>query len=123
MAGTVIYLVFSFLISSIFVILGVHQYKSKTPVTINTGLKPPKAEELTSVTKWNHRHGRDFIILGCVIFLTLSCFVYFIEKNCDSNALQVIIFLGIVFAAIAWVVIDHIIMSQKMIIKKSENHE
>ena len=37
-------------------------------------------QQLTSVTEWNHRHGRNFIILGCALFITLSIVAYFIEK-------------------------------------------
>ena len=44
------------------------------------GRKPPRENELTSVAAWNHRHGRNFIILGCALFITLSVFAYFLEK-------------------------------------------
>ena len=69
MAATIIYLVISLLVSLIFIILGMIQYKAEKPVTINTGEKPPREDELTSVTEWNHRHGRNFIIFGCAFFL------------------------------------------------------
>ncbi|WP_177194964.1 hypothetical protein [Pseudobutyrivibrio sp. JW11] len=39
MAGTIIYLAISFFVSLIFIILGIQQYKSKKPVSINTGEK------------------------------------------------------------------------------------
>lgn len=116
MTGTIVYLVFSFLISMIFVILGISQCRSKTPVTINTGLTPPKEEELTSVSEWNKRHGRDFIILGCALFITLSLFVFFLEKT-DNIGLQALIFVAAGVAEIAWVVIDHKLMEKKMIKK------
>ena len=51
MAGTIIFLVISFLVSMIFIILGVHQYKSSVPVALNTGEKPPKEEELIDMTE------------------------------------------------------------------------
>ena len=50
MAGTIIYLAISSFVSLIFIILGIQQYKSKKPVSINTGEKPPSENELTSVT-------------------------------------------------------------------------
>lgn len=53
-----------------FIILGIMQYRSEKPVSINTGEKPLRKDELTNVTEWNHRHGRNFIILGCVLFIT-----------------------------------------------------
>lgn len=67
-------MVISLLVSLIFVILGIRQwqYRAEKPVVINTGEKPPREDELISVTEWNHRHGRNFIILGCALFITLS---------------------------------------------------
>ena len=114
MAATIIYLVISFLVSLIFIILGISQYRADKPVAINTGEKPPREDELTSVAEWNHRHGRNFIIFGCVLFLTLSVFVYFIEKL-DSVVFQVVILMIVVFAEIAWVELEHQVMKKKMI--------
>lgn len=114
MAATIIYLVISLLVSLVFIILGIRQYRAEEPVTINTGEKPPHRDELKSVTEWNHRHGRNFIILGCVLFITMSVFVYFIEKS-DSIAFGMIIFLIMIFAEIAWVVLEHNMMKKKMI--------
>ena len=114
MAAIIIYLVISLLVSLIFIILGIRQYKAEKPVTINTGEKPPREDELTSVTEWNHRHGRNLIIFGCALFITLSVFVYFIEKL-DSSIFQVVIFLIVIVAEIAWVEIEHHVMKKKMI--------
>lgn len=116
MAATIIYLVISLLVSLVFIMLGIRQYRAEKPVTINTGEKPPREDELTSVIEWNHRHGRNFIIFGCLLFITLSVFVYFIEKL-DSIALQVVILLIVLFAEIAWVVVEHNVMKKKMIKK------
>ena len=119
MAATIIYLVISLLISLIFIILGIMQYRSEKPVSINSGEKPLRKDELTNVTEWNHRHGRNFIILGCVLFITLSIVTYFIEKL-DGVALQVatVIFVIVIFAEIAWVGLEHNVMKKKMIKKK-----
>lgn len=114
MAAIIIYLVISLLVSLIFIILGIRQYKAEKPVTINTGEKPPREDELTSVTEWNHRHGRNLIIFGCALFITLSVFVYFIEKL-DSSVFQVVIFLIVIFVEIAWVELEHNVMKKKMI--------
>ena len=62
MAGTIIGIVIFALVSMIFVILGIAQYRSKVPVSINTGEKPPREDELTDMTEWNHKHGRNFVI-------------------------------------------------------------
>ncbi len=114
MAATIIYLVISLLVSLVFIILGLSQYKAQKPVALNTGEKPPREEELTSVTEWNHRHGRNLIIFGCALFITLSVFMYFIEKM-DSAVVQVVIFMIVLFAEIAWLVYEHNVMKKKMI--------
>ncbi len=117
MAAAIIYLVISLLVSLIFIILGIRQYKAEKPVAINTGEKPPREEELTSVAEWNHRHGRNFIIFGFALFITLSVFVYFIEKL-DNVLFQVVIFMIVLFAEIAWIEFEHNRMKKKLI-KKS----
>lgn len=114
MVAIIIYLVISLLSSLIFIILGVRQYRAEKPVAINTGEKPPREDELTSVAEWNHRHGRNFIIFGCVLFITLAVFVYFIEKL-DGVVFQVIIFMIVILAEIAWVEFEHNTMKKIMI--------
>lgn len=39
---------------------------------------------------------------GCVLFITLSVFVFFIEKM-DNVVLQAVIFILVLFVGIAWV--------------------
>ena len=116
MAATIIYLVISLLVSLIFIILGIMQYRSEKPVSINTGEKPLRKEELTNVTEWNHRHGRNFIILGCVLFITQAVFGYFIKKL-DGVVVQVVIYMIVLFSEIAWVEFEHNMMKKKMIKK------
>ena len=55
-----------------------------------------------------------FIIFGCAIFITLSAFVYFIEKF-DNVLFQVVIFMIVIFAEIAWVIFEDNTMKKKMI--------
>ena len=116
MAGTIIYLAISFLVSLIFIILGIQQYKSKKPVSINTGEKPPSEDELTSVTEWNHRHGRNFILYGCILFISLFVFGVFMN-NVSGGVLQVVLFMIVIFVEVAWLEVEHIIMKKKMIKK------
>ena len=118
MTGTIIYLVISFLVSSVFIILGISQYRAEKPVAINTGEKPPREDELTSVVEWNHRHGRNFIIFGGALFITLSVSGYFIEKL-DSVVLQVVIIMVVLFAEIARIEIEHKVMKKKMVKNKN----
>lgn len=121
MAATIIYLVISLLVSLIFIILGIMQYRSEKPVSINTGEKPLRKEELTNVTEWNHRHGRNFIILGCVLFITQAVFGYFIKKL-DGVVVQVVIYMIVLFSEIAWVELEHNMMKKKMIKKHRNNN-
>ena len=114
MAGTIFYLVISFLVSLAFILLGLRQYRAEKPVTINTGEKPPREEELTSVAEWNHRHGRNFIILGCLLFLTLSVFAFVMEKLA-GGVVAVLFFLLALFAEIGWVAFEHRAMKKTMI--------
>ena len=116
MVAVIIYLVISLLVSLVFIVLGIKQYKAEKPVAINTGEKPPREEELTSVTEWNHRHGRNFIIFGCVLFITLSAFMYSIRKL-DNVLLPVVILVILLFVEIAWVEMEHSRMKKKMMKK------
>jgi len=114
MAATIIYLIISLLVSLVFIILGIRQYRAEKPVAINTGEKPPREDELTSVAEWNHRHGRNLIIFGGMLFITLSVFVYFIEKL-ESVVLPVVIFMIVLFVEIAWAELEHHTMKKEMI--------
>lgn len=114
MAGTIVYLTIAFLVCLGFVLLGIRQYRAKKTVTINTGKKPLREEELTSVAEWNRRHGRNFIILGCSMFLTLSVFAYVMEKL-DGGVLPAVILLLVLFAEIRWVMQEHRVMKKTMI--------
>ena len=114
MISTIIYLGISLLVSLTFILLGISQYRAKTPVTINTGEILPREDELTSVEKWNHQHGKNMILFGCMLFMTLSVFVYFLERM-DPIVFQMIIFMVVLFGEIAWVELEHNKMKKKMI--------
>lgn len=118
MADTIIYLVISFLVSLVFILLGIRQYRADQPVSVNTGEKPPREEDLTSVAEWNHRHGRNLIVYGCALFLTLSVFRYAIEKT-DSVLLPVVLLMIVMSGETAWVVLEHRSMKKNMIKQKS----
>ena len=116
MGGIIIYLVNSLLVSLIFIVLGVNQFRSKVPVALNTGEVPPREDELTDMSEWNHKHGRNLIIYGCALFVTMFVFIYFIEKF-DSIAFQTAVFLIIIFGEIAWLEIQHSLLKKKLIKK------
>ena len=115
MAETIIFIVICALVSLIFVILGIVQYRSKVPVSINTGEKPPREDELIDMTEWNHKHGRNFIIYGCMLFVTGMVFIFFLERI-DSVALQLILLCVAIFAELAWLEVQHIRLKKKLII-------
>ncbi len=114
MAETIIYLAISFLVSLIFVALGIRQYHSEKPVSLNTGEKPPCEDELTDVLEWNHKHGKNLMLYGGALFLTLSVFVYFIQKY-DCIVVQMILFILVILGEIAWLVIQHNMLKKKFI--------
>lgn len=118
MIASIIYFVLAALISMDCVIDGLKQYKSKTPVSI-TWNDPPREEELTSVIEWNHRHGRDFIIFGSVLFVTLIVYIILLEKY-DISTIHKIAFFIAIFGEIAWVAIEDYVMKKKMINKNSD---
>ena len=116
MAAAIIYLSISFLVSLIFVIIGIVQVHAKEPVSINTGEKPPKAEELISVEVWNRKHGRNFIIYGCLLFITMVLFGIS-QVLIENSMLSLIIFALAIIGEIAWLEFDHIYLKKKLIIK------
>ncbi|MCM1136819.1 MAG: hypothetical protein NC400_14745 [Clostridium sp.] len=118
MAGIIIYLVVSSLVSLIFIALGVNQLRSKVPVALNTGEDPPREDELIDMSEWNRKHGRNLIIYGCALFVTMSVFIYFLEKL-DSIAFQMAVFFMVIFGEIAWLEIQHSLLKKKLIKKHS----
>lgn len=118
MAEIIIYLVISLLVSLVFIVLGIRQIRSDVPVTLNTGETPPREDELTDVSEWNRKHGRNLIIFGCVLFVTMSAFVYVLEKY-TTTAMQVAVFFIALFGEIAWVEMQHQLLKKKLI-KKSD---
>ncbi|MDE6744902.1 MAG: hypothetical protein K2J95_13585, partial [Lachnospiraceae bacterium] len=77
---------------------------------------PPREDELTDMSEWNHKHGRNLIIYGCALFVTMSVFIYFIEKF-DNTVFQMVVFLIVIFAEIAWLEIQHSLLKKKLIKK------
>lgn len=62
------------------------------------------------------KHGRNLIILECMLFITLAVVGYFTAKL-DGAALYVAVgvFIVMILAEIAWVVIEHNVMKKRMI--------
>lgn len=83
---------------------------------LNTEEKPPGEDELIDMTEWNHKHGRNLIIYGCVLFITLTVFVFLIEKI-TSVLLQITIFLIVIVMELVWIEVQHISLKKKLIKK------
>ena len=80
-------------VALIMIAIGITQYKSQKPTGFYTGKTPPKAEQLTDVTAWNHRHGMMWIIYGIVIIVSFL-FGLLIPHEVLSALLPVVIILG-----------------------------
>ena len=104
MAETIIYVFICTIVAMIFVILGIYQYRAKNPVTINTGETPPKAEDLIDVKLWNQKHGRNFIILGIMLWCIFVVGGYVLSRINGVIAIIIIIaavlfeFFGLIFS-------------------------
>ena len=105
MAGYVINITVACIIGLIFIMLGIHQCKSESPVTMNTGEKPLKPEQLSDVKAWNTGHGKALIAFGIAIALTVSIFSIILN---DSNVKPVTVaFIIVIAAEIAGLEINH----------------
>jgi hypothetical protein len=102
------------MVSLVFVLLGINQVRSKVPISLNTGETPPREDELIDMLEWNHKHGRNLIIFGCVLFIMLSAYIYFIEKF-DGAVWQTVIFFIAIFGEISWLVLQHSNLKKKLI--------
>ncbi len=114
MAGLIIFLVISFLVSLICIILGVCQLHSKAPVGINTGEKPPKEEELVDMHEWNYKHGRNFIIYGCALFITLLLFRLFLPLI-ENTGIVLTVFFIFIIGEVVWLEVQHYLLKKKLI--------
>lgn len=92
MAGFIIaFMIYGF-VSILMITIGIIQFKSKKPVGFYTGEKPPRAEDLTDVKAWNHRHGMLLISYG--ISLMLSYLVGFFLGEIASACIMVLVTIG-----------------------------
>lgn len=67
MAEIIVGFVIYGIVSGIMIGIGVSQMKSKNPVSMNTGEKPPRKDELTDVGEYNKKHGLMWILYGSSI--------------------------------------------------------
>lgn len=105
MAAFIINIVVGCMVGMIFLILGIRQCKSKLPVAMNTGEKPPKPEQLSDVRAWNAGHGRALIKFGIAIAFTVGIFPVVLDHI--HAGIAAVVFIVIVAAEIAGLEINH----------------
>lgn len=113
MAETIIYVVICTIVAMIFVILGIYQYRAKNPVTINTSETSPKAEDLIDVKLWNQKHGRNFIILGIMLWCTFVVGGYVLSRI--NGVIAIIIIIVAVLIEFFWINFQHKKMKREYI--------
>lgn len=93
-------IVIMFLCGLLFVGIGISSIKSKEPVGFYTGVKPPKAEQLSDVEAWNRKHGFMYISYGIGIMVCWFGFLF----NEIAGFFTV---LGIVLGGVFYLMIGH----------------
>lgn len=105
-AEEVITIIIWFLVSLVFFGIGITQQKSKEPVAFYSGEKPPKAEELTDVKKWNTGHGKLWITFAIVLDITGALIVFGL-RVIDNDILKAVLFLALIIFEIGWLIFGH----------------
>ena len=70
--GMILYIVIIALTAMLMIGIGIFQYGGKNPAQISTGAPPVRAEELTDVRAWNHRHGIMWMLYGVIMLAGLG---------------------------------------------------
>ncbi|MCM1216031.1 MAG: hypothetical protein NC331_10795 [Lachnospiraceae bacterium] len=115
MAGYIINIVVGCLVGLIFILLGICQCRSESPVGMNTGEKPPRPEQLSDVKAWNQGHGRALIRFGIVIAVTVGAFPLLLE-HADVQVMTVA-FIVMIVAEIAGLEVNHVRLERRYKIK------
>ncbi len=85
------------------IILGIVQYNSKKPVAFWAGKEPPKAEEITDIKAYNHRHGIMWVCYGVGFILCFGLgFLFGEDAWLAASVLSVAEVFGGLAAAIAY---------------------
>ncbi len=114
MVGTIIYLAISLLVSLAFVLLGMRQIHSTVPVGMNTFEKPPREDELINMTEWNHKHGRNLIVYGCLLFITLCAF-WLLLMIADTTVILLLLLSFAIIGELVWLEVQHSQLKKKLI--------
>lgn len=82
------------------IVTGISQIKSKNPVGFYTGKKPPEADQLTDVKKWNAKHGTMWIIYGIAIIFSFLATFYLGDSVYSALIICVVLLGGILLMAL-----------------------
>lgn len=105
MVGYIINFVISALAGLVFILFGVHAYRSETPAVMNTGEKPLKPEQLRDVKAWNTKHGKAFIALGIGVALTTAVFPF--ALNYVDTIIAAVVYIIVIVLEIVGVLAYH----------------
>ena len=87
---------------------------AKRAISLQMVVWKVKDAERGYMTEWNHKHGRNLVVYGCMLFVTGTVFLYFLERL-ESVTLELVVFFAVILAEVAWLEIQHISMKKKMI--------
>lgn len=105
MVAYIINILISILIGLIFIILGIRQYRSESPVVMNTGQKPLRPEQLSDMKAWNTGHGKATIAFGIAVAFTVGIFP--VVLNYVDARISVISLIIVIVAEIVGLMINH----------------
>lgn len=115
MAGYIINIIIACMVGMIFILLGIHQCKSESPVAMNTGEKPPRPEELSDVKAWNQGHGWALVGFGIAIAFTVGVFP--VVLSYANTKITMMVFLVMVAAEVAGLEINHVRLERRYKLK------
>lgn len=98
--------------ASIMMGIGIAQIRSRKPVSFYSGERPPRPNELRSVSAWNFRHGLMWIIYGICIIIGRIVGMFFAD-----SILAVIPYASGVFLPLIGMIIYHQILVKIYVIK------
>lgn len=101
----IVNVVISVMIGLLFITLGIRQCGSEAPVTMNTGERPLKPEQLSDVKAWNTGHGKALVAFGAGIALEIGIFP--VVLNFLDAGISTITLVIVVTAEIIGLVINH----------------
>ena len=105
--STAIMLAIGGIVSAVFIIIGIRQIMSQTPVGFYTGEEPPLESHLKSVRGWNTCHGLLWIWYGLVM---ISCFLAAAFLTMDSLYKSLILFAAVILPLFLLVLGHHMLL-------------